>query len=246
MLSLLVALAVTPPNPHALVDSAIVAMQRSASLRQLRSLRLSGMQHDYLLGNAERAEGPWRVLYSQFTELRDPRTGSSRRADQTIAPTGIKNPERITVFTDTVVAVRTASRENGSSHAAYEDIVDRIDGSPERALLLAAAAPDLRLDGSVSRYGITFDVVSHPWRNGRMTIELNRDTHLPDAVEIVRAYPDNFRWDTFGSVAMRIDYVDWTVLKSGSYWPMQAKVSFNGQPLGDVTLAAFGLDTIAG
>ena len=71
-----------------------------------------------------------------------------------------------------------------------------------------------------------------------MRIELNRDTHLPDAVEIVRPYVDNFRWAPFGDVTMRMDYVDWTVTPAGYRWPMQTKVSLNGEPLRDVTLVS--------
>jgi hypothetical protein len=80
-----------------------------------------------------------------------------------------------------------------------------------------------------------------------MRLELSRDTYLPDAVEIVRTYPDNFRWGPFGDVTMRTDNVDWTVVPSGAYWPMQQKISFNGQPLRDVTygLAVLGAAPVA-
>jgi hypothetical protein len=70
MLTHILSLAVAV-SPHALVDSAIAAMQRTTSLHAARSLRLVGMQHEFMLGNAERSEGPWRVTYSQFSELRD-------------------------------------------------------------------------------------------------------------------------------------------------------------------------------
>ena len=60
-----------PPAPKALVDSAIAALQRSTSLASFHSLKLVGIQHEWVLGNAERAEGPWRVTYSNFTEIQD-------------------------------------------------------------------------------------------------------------------------------------------------------------------------------
>jgi hypothetical protein len=85
----------------------------------------------------------------------------------------------------------------------YEDLIDRIDGSPERVLNLAATSAQLVYDGVVKHYGLSVDVVSFPWRNGRMRIELSRETHLPDAVEILRPYIDNFRWAAFGDVTMR-------------------------------------------
>lgn len=238
-------LAVTAPSPKALVDSAIAAMQRTASLRDVRAIRLAGIQHDFILGNAERAEGPWRVQYTVFTELRDAQTGASRRTERGISPTGTLSPDRVTILSDSVVALAANGRVTGAAHSSFEDIIDRIDGSPERALALAAASPSLRLDGTIKRLGATYDVVSFPWRNGRMRIELHRDTRLPEAVEIVRTYPDNFRWDVFGDVHMRADYVNWTIQPNGAWWPMQTKVSFNGQPLRDVSLSSVAFDAAA-
>jgi len=238
-LLLLVAAArpIAPPNPRALVDSAIAAMQRSASLKSFHSLRLVGIQHEFAFGNAERAEGPWRVTYSQFSELRDLDAPRLRRTEQGLSANGNKSADRITTLTDTVVAFTLNGRQSGGSHAFYEDMIDRIDGSPERVLSVASASAELAYDGVVKHYGLTFDVVSFPWRNGRMRVELSRETHLLDAVEIVRPYVDNFRWAPFGDVTMRTDYVDWNVTPDGTYWPMQMKTSLNGQPLRDITLA---------
>src|SRR5512144_3026702 len=111
MLTILLALAFSlpttphpkPTNPRALVERAIAALQRTASLRDVRAYRLTGLQHDYLLGNAERADGPWIPLYSQFTELRDGGSSSFRRTSGSLTTNG-KGPEIVTILTDTVVA----------------------------------------------------------------------------------------------------------------------------------------------
>ncbi|HEY9227298.1 MAG TPA: hypothetical protein VIP11_11660 [Gemmatimonadaceae bacterium] len=231
-----------PTDPRALVDSAIAALQRSASIRDFRSLRLTGVQHEYILGNAERSEGPWRQMYSAFSELRDPKASILRRTDSQIGPTGEKGPERVTVLADSVVASRINGRETGLTRGTFEDMIDRVDGTPVRALLLASASSALKWDRTVQRYGLTFDVVSFPWRNGRMRIELNRETHLPDAIEVVRTYPDNFRWAPFGDVTIRTDYMNWTIQPSGIIWPLQERVSFNGQLLRDVQVASARLE----
>ena len=238
MLLLALILIATPPKPHALIDSAIAAMQRTASLRSLRSLRLTGIQHEYVLGNAERAEGPFRTSYSMFSELRDLQTGASRRTDKIPNPNAGAAADRVTILVDSVVAIRSGARELASSHAFFEDIIDRIDGSPERALTLAAASSDLKIEGTAKRYGLTYDVVSFPWRNGRMKIELSRETRLPDAVEIDRRYDDNFRWNIFPSVTMRMDYLDWNITPSGALFPLQVRVSLNGEPLRNVTFSS--------
>jgi hypothetical protein len=250
MLTILLALAFSlpttphpkPTNPRALVERAIAAHQRTASLRDVRAYRLTGLQHDYLLGNAERADGPWIPLYSQFSELRDGGSSSFRRTSGSLTTNG-KGPEIVTILTDTVVATRVNGRETGASHAAYEDAIDRIDGSPLRALMLAAASPALRSDGTVTRFGLTYDVVSFPWRNGRMSLELNRETHLPDAVDIDRTYPDNFRWNSFGDVTMRTEYGRWSIQPSGAWWPMHERVLLNGELLRDATIVTVAFDS---
>jgi hypothetical protein len=245
MLSFLLALALTPPNPKSLVDSSIAALQRTANLRDARALRVAGIQHDFVLGNAERAEGPWRVSYTVFSELHDLGSGSMRRTEKGVGSTGTLSTDRVTILTDSVIAYFFNGRMTGGSHSPYEDTIDRIDGSPARALALASASTGLSLETPVKRFGLTYDVVSFPWRNGRMKVEISRETKLPDAVVIVRQYPDNFRWDVFGDVTMRADYVNWTILPNGAWWPMQTKVSFNGQPLRDISLASATFDATA-
>jgi hypothetical protein len=245
MLTVLLALSVAlpaRPDPRALVDAAVAALQRSASLRDVRAYRLTGLQHDYVLGNGERADGPWYPTYSQFAELRDGTSSSFRRTFRNIATTG-PGPELVTVLTDSVVSNRIGARETGSSRAAYEDAIDHIDAAPYRALMLAAASSAPRHDGTVTRFGVAYDLVSFPWRNGRMRLELNRDTHLPDAVDIVRPYPDNFRWAAFGDVTMRTEYGRWSIHSSGAWWAMHERVLLNGELLHDVSITTVALDT---
>jgi len=238
------ALAAPNPNPRALVDSAIAAVQRSTSLNSFHSLRLVGMQHEFLLGNAERSEGPWRTSYAQFTELRDIDSPSLRRAEFGLSPNGTRSAERVTTLTDSVIAGTVNGRQTGMSHAFFEDMIDRVDGSPERVLTLARNSRQLRFEQTLKRFGNSYDVVVFPWRNGRMRLEINAETHLPEAVAIVRPYTDNVRWVIFGDVTMRTEFLDWNVMPSGALWPMQMKTTLNGEPLRDITYssAAFSTD----
>lgn len=78
-----------------------------------------------------------------------------------------------------------------------------------------------------------------------MRLELNRETHLPDAVDIVRAYPDNFRWASFGDVTMRTEYGRWSIQPSGAWWPMHERVLLNGEMLRDATITSVAFDSTA-
>ena len=243
--ALLTALAAALPHPsaidpHALVSEAVAAM--GIGRQPVGTLRLIGIQHDFMLGNAERAEGPWRVFYSHFSELRDVGAPRMRRTDHAFRADGSEAQERIIILTDSVLASRTGGRETGASRGTFEDWIDRVELSPDRALRLASGSATLRWLRAGTRYGVQYDLVEFPWRNGTMRIELSRETHLPVAVEAVRFYPDNFRWAPFGDVTMRTDYLDWQRQSWGGWWPMQQQVSFNGQQLRDVTLASTALD----
>lgn len=233
------------PDAHALIAAAIHTVQGRGSLSALRSLRAVGIQHEFILGNAERADGPWRTAYTKFAELRALGEDRMRRTDQSVPANGSAGANRVIILTDSVVSVSVGSHPIGLPPGVYEDLIDHLDDSPERALLLASASPQLRWEGVVKRYGLVFDVVSFPWRNGRMRIELRRNYHFPDAIEIVRPYPGNIRWAPFGDVTMRTEYVNWMLQSSGVWWPMQQKVTFNGQPLRDITIAHVTLSTEA-
>src|SRR5262249_22072584 len=114
-----------------------------------------------------------------------------------------------------------------------------------RALQLAASSSSLRHDGTATHFGLTYDLVSFPWRNGRMRLELNRDTHLPDAIDIVRPYVDNFRWRAFGDVTMRTEYGRWGIQGPGLWWPMHERVFLNGEMLRDISIANVSFDSTA-
>ncbi len=245
---LLSAIAIIAPHniyvdPRALVASAMDAMHIPA--KGAGTLRVSGLQQEFMLGNAERAEGPWRAFYYRFSELRDESTPSMRRTEAMLAPDSSPPRERVLILTDSVLAIRAGTKESGSSRGGFEDMIDRVEFSPDWALRLASSSPDLRWDRAGDRYGVGYDVVSFPWRNGRMSIELSRETHLPVAVEIKRAYPDNFRWAPFGDITMRADYLDWQMQSWGGWWPMQQQVNWNGQPLRDITFGSVTLDATA-
>jgi hypothetical protein len=237
------------PDAGTIVRAAIGAVQGSSSLQELHSVRLDGVQHEFVLGNAERAEGPWRTLYTTFSELRDLDNARMRRTDRGVGPgippANAQPVDRVSILIDSVAGMKIGPRDIGGSPSSFETTIDRIDASPDRALKLAAASPALRWDRTVTHYGVVCDVVSFPWRNGRMKIEVSRSSHFPLAVDIVRSYPDDFRWGPFGDVTVRAEYMDWTVQPSGLWWPKQYAVFFNGEPIRNVTIGAIAINPVA-
>jgi hypothetical protein len=230
-----------PLSPQDLVNGSLEAMG-GTTLRHARSLRVSGIEHLFALGNAERAEGPWRVVYAEFAELRDL---SDLRLRRNVTPLGARNaqPPATLLVSDSVAAAQTSDHQTGATRSTVEDALDRVGASPERALSLAAASSDLRSEGTVSHWGVIHDMVSFPWRTGRMRIEISRESHLPTAVEIVRTYPNDFRRAPFGDITLRFEYVDWDVGTAGIWWPRQQIISQNGEPLRNITIDSVAFDS---
>src|SRR5262249_54034916 len=211
------------------------------ALFRARAIRITGVQHDHVLGNAERPEGPWRVVYTRFSELRPAGPPRIRRVENAINATSV-GPDRITVLTDSVVGFKTGPAELGGSPTSFTDLVTYVESSPDRALALASAAPQLRLDTPVTRFGVAHDVVSFPLGARRMSIEIDRDSHLPTAVEVTGEFADDFRRAAFGDMHVRTEYVNWTSETDGTWWPHQYILSLNAEPFRQIMLSSMSLE----
>lgn len=233
------AVAPSPPDPHALIDAAIAAMGGRNLVAGLNSFRLTGIQHEYALGNAERAEGPWRVQYTRFSELWDVTQDRLRRtAFNAAAVPGTPGAiEQVHILTDSVMSAVIGPRIAPGYGGFYEDYRDRTNGSPSRVLLAAAASPSLKWEKMVTRFGVPHDVVSFNTPSGPIRIELDRDSHLPTAVDIVRHPVLEIRRTIFGDVTTRAELVNWTVQANGLWWPMQQRFLFNGELFRDLSIS---------
>jgi len=210
----------------------------------VQAVRTQGIQHEYALGNAERAEGPWRVLYTRFNEVR-PWQGSSLRRSETPVGAPPNIPERVTLVTDSVTAFKTPAGEVASLPMIHDDLQAYLTMLPDRALHLATSGTALRREAPVDRYGVLHDVVSFAHDGRRVRVELSRETHLPTAVEIVGAFPHDFRRALFGDVRLRTRYVNWTAEPRGIWWPRQYLVSLNDEPMRDLSLTSVSFDSTA-
>lgn len=228
------------PNPKSLVQQALAAMG-GETIAAAAAVRTTGVMHEYMLGNAERAEGPWRVFYSRINELRPTAGGRLRRTAIVLGPAA-NSPERVTVLTDSVVTTKAGSTEAPLPPMFHDDLASYVEMQPDRALQLAMAASAVQLEAPVSRYGVMHDVVSLPWSGRRMAIELSRETHLPDAVEVRGEFAHDFRRAPFGDVRLRAEYVNWTAEAGKVWWPYQYRLSLDGEPLRDITIGSVALE----
>jgi hypothetical protein len=243
----------TPPDAaaRAIVSVSMNELALGTPQAPLRSVRIEGMQHEYLVGNAERAEGPWRTTYSRFAELRDLSVlwdpGANRvRFTSSLTSSFRTTPfESATILRDSIVGMESAGRRAAGRPTQWEDMSDRADMAPERALQLAMRAASLRLDAPVTLHGVPHDAVSFPWRGGRMQLLIDRHSHLPSVVELRRTYPADFRRDPFGDVTLRTAYENWERDEQGRWYPRQWLTSMNGTPTADVSVFSLAFDVAA-
>lgn len=229
------------PDPKSLVQRSLAAMGGQA-VAAARAVRTTGVMHEYMLGNAERAEGPFRVFHSRINELRATDGTRLRRTEVSLGPTA-NSPERITLLTDSVVTLRSGANEMPATPMFHDDLLAQVEMAPDQALRLASAASDLRLAAPATRHGVAHDVVAFTRRGRRMAIELSRDSHFPTAVEVVGEFAEDFRRAPFGDVRLRAEYANWTAEGGEVWWPYQYRVSLDGELLRDVTIGSVALES---
>lgn len=231
-------------EPSGWLDAAIEAMGGRDRLESIRSVSLQGYGSEHALEQSERPEGPWITGISTFEEVFDVRGG--RLAVTTTARNTLSAGA---VPATTLVSGEVAARAAGDRVVPLPELfrrplLERMELGPERLLLTAtAAAPEsLRLDGPVSYQGVAHVRVSFPWRGGRAVIVVNALTHLPSAVEIVRAYPDDVMLGVWGDMTRRIEYSYWTLESGRLRYPRQWNVFENDQQREMRTVTAMELD----
>lgn len=238
------------PDAHTVargyVHDALEAMGGEARFRSLGGVRTEGIGHTWYLEQSERFEGPWGIRYEQFSELRDLRTGSVRRTAQQRDFTSARFAGETTVVAGDAAA-RLASGPDGQPRLApgapgsVEQTRRRADLAPERILLRALDAPDLRAERDSVLFGVPQHVVAFAHDGGTARLFFNAATHLPMRLETRRAYPEDYFWNVWGDVTLRTDYGTWTLEPGGLRYPRQWSTTWDGKPYTAVTLTAVRL-----
>ena len=230
------------PSAQDLLHSAINAMGGEAALRGIRSVQFKALEQRNALEQSERPEGPYVVESSEISEARDFAGGRWRRAIK--SQFAWMKASQVTIMADGVAA---KSVDEHFMPGAPQDLVDAeeaLELSPEHILLTAQGSSDLRPMPDTVIHAVREQVLQFTWKNLPVTIFLNADTHLPTAVEWMRAYPHDMFWSVWGDVTTRVHYSFWWLTPGGIHYPLQLDVVRNGLPDRTITISELRINEV--
>lgn len=222
----------TQSSAEETLQAALNAMGGQDRLEAVTSLRISGAGYQNALEQSERPEGPYITQYLLRTELRD--VGQSAVRQHTITRSLWQPQGGSSTF---LYAEGVYAAERGDTQRPYpptfgRDLRDALVSSPERVLLHALAANDLRSDADVMLQGVRHNVLAFTADSLPIRVYLHAYTHLPTAVDYER--PSYL--DVWGNATYRVLYSIWQLEESGIRYPYQWDTEHNGLPYRSFTI----------
>ena len=214
-------------NATALLHRALEAQGGEAKLRALKSVEWEASGYRNELEESERPEGPYITDFLSVTEIHDfagKRFRNSR--DASVYP--VYKTSSITVMDGNVAMRSNGGPETAGTTHQVELIQEQMALSPERLLLTALDAPDVRREGDTVLQSVPQNVVSFTLDGAPVKIYLNAYTHLPTAVDYSGPLAHSNFWEFLGDVTQRTYYGEWWLAKGGIHLPMQMNVEGNG------------------
>jgi hypothetical protein len=210
-----------------LLHLALSAMGGEQKVRDLKTIHFTAVGHREFLEQSERPQGPYIVDYWHIDEWRGLEHGSW---SQEIKNRNVleENAKRV-IVSDGAAAQKAGPQEMPASGDELLDAEDALSLSPERVLLKGLASPDLKRLPDLILQDVPHHLVAFTEKGTPVRIYLNGETHLPTAVEWVKAYPYGIFWSIWGDVTTRAYYSFWW-LQDGFHYPLQLDVFRNGMP----------------
>lgn len=194
-----------------------------------------------------------------FNSVGDPRDMPGALAESVtslrrFAPAGLR---QTTVFhlamlnapiSQTIVASDSVVSHGGVAAASTFDasqVQETAALTPDRILLTALAAPDLRADRDSVIDGRNHHVVAFRWANAHVRLAIDAATGFPDVARLVRAYPTYMFWSLWRDITFDTQWSGWSLEANGVWYPRQRLVTFNGQPFRRFVVTAIDVAPVA-
>lgn len=213
---------VSQTDAKTVVKQALESMGGEAKLRDLKSLQIEGIGHSYWIEQSERPEGPWLTGYTQSTEIRDlvkNRLYVSAQDRHHQYPEWRDMPNSIIADNIAVFEMKGRFFPNQPYQALIGN--QKMALAPERVLLNALEAKDLRIEKDVQMQSVRQRVVKFTWNKTPVTIYLNAYTNLPTAVESLDYSPYEPFFNVWGDFTTITYYTAWFLENGGIRYPHQ-------------------------
>ena len=232
------AIAQSAQSPSDLLHAALNAMGGEQKVRDLSGLHLEASILRNMLEQSERPEGPYILESNHVEEWRDLAHGNWKSIVN--AHVSMQPEFAMTQTVSGGAAARSFGENVAPGSGEQLQLADEaLALSPERVLINAIASSDLHALPDLTLQSVPHHVVEFTWKSFPVRIYLNADTHLPTAVEWVRADPFGIFWSIWGDFTTRVYYSFWW-LQNGFHYPLQADIFRNGLP--DQTVSITKLD----
>lgn len=210
-----------------LVERSITLLGGRAKLESIRQITQTDASHNYLVEQSERPIGPYLVTYARGKRTYD-FDNFSETAEQTLQGMVYGNRE--------IPRKYTIEKGIGRASVPLENFISlrRLALGPERVLLVAASAPDLRLGKGTVFNGVPHDVLEFFWGPIPVRLFLKQGTGAPSGIETTSPLP--FPWTPWGDVPMTTRWGAWQFVEGGLMTPGQFTTEVNGYPLLDETV----------
>ena len=229
-----------PATATAAIAAAIESIGGEKRLTSVGGIKIETIGHEWALEQSERPDGPWLAHYVQRTELRDAAGQRLRRQTQTRDWNFSKwspDPAVTTIIAKGAAGHMVGPRWRPGNAGDLQDAADAFALSPERLLLTARDASDLKLGPRKTLQGVANHSVTFTWQKRPVTLYLNSWTNRPTMLQVVR--DDQF--GIWGDVTEQRWY-SWWDLQKGLWYPRQVTTEWNGQPFRDTSVTDLVLD----
>lgn len=210
-----------------LLRAALNAMGGEQKIRDLKTIHFTAVGHRSFLEQSERPEGPYIIEYAHIEEWRDLEHEHWKQEAKT--QNVLEENTRTVIVSGGIAVQRFGPKEVPASGEELQDAEDALTLSPERVLLEGLETPDLKRLPDLILQDVPHHQVEFTQNGTPVRVLLNAETHLPTAVEWVKAYPYGIFWSIWGDVTTRAYYSLWW-LQDGFHYPLQMDVFRNGLP----------------
>lgn len=214
-------------DPYAVLAQAIQAMGGETRLRAIHAIEYTAVGERQMVEQSERPSGPYFLDHYRVHEVRD-LDGDRMRIESTHEGYAADHwwttevpGTSVLVINGEAAALVNDGKFQYAGGAGVSQNDDQAAFGPERVLLTAAGASDLRSLSDVTLHGVRHHLLAFTYRGIPVTLAINADNGLPWQVTYTRAYPYQVFWNAWGDVTTTLTFTAWSLEPNGVPYPRE-------------------------